>query len=56
MEYNENKLPSKSHSCPYQKMSHISIPQKHSNTKSTGRIIHVVFLITSLTLNDIGQG
>ena len=37
-------------------MSHISVPPKHSNTKSIWCIIHVVCMITLLTLNDVGQG
>ena len=37
-------------------MTHISVPQEHFTTKSAGYIIHVVFLVTLLILNHIGQG
>ena len=37
-------------------MSHVSVPPKHFTTKSAGYIIHVVFLVTLLILNHIGQG
>ena len=37
-------------------MTHISVPQEHFTTKSAGYIIHVVFVVTLLILNHIGQG